>query len=70
MLGMVKLIFFLWEIPQKFFFLAWGFHILTTQKIFSVVVNGLNGSLEAFWPVLEQKKTAIQEQISIEIEVC
>ena len=23
---------FLWEINQKFFFLAWGFHILATQK--------------------------------------
>ena len=24
--------FFLWEITQKFFFLAWGFHILATRK--------------------------------------
>ena len=29
---MVRLTFFLWEITQKFFFLAWGFHILATRK--------------------------------------
>ena len=30
--GMVKLTFFLWEINRKFFFLAWGIHILATRK--------------------------------------
>ena len=29
---MVTPTFFLWEITQKFFFLAYGFHILATQK--------------------------------------
>ena len=29
---MVSPTFFLWEIIQKFFFLAWGFHILATRK--------------------------------------
>ena len=30
--GLVIQTFFLWKINRKFFFLAWGFHILATQK--------------------------------------
>ena len=30
--GLVIQTFFLWEINRKFFFLAWGFHILATRK--------------------------------------
>ena len=51
---MVRLTFFLWEITQKFFFLAWGFHILATRKNIFRHPGGPNGPLGAFWLVLNK----------------
>ena len=45
-------IFFLWEITKKFFYLAYGFHILQLKKIMFMVLGGPNGALGAFWLIL------------------
>ena len=66
----VKQFFFLWEIIQKLFFLAWGFHILETRNNIFCHPGGPNrslggGGLLAF---LRAKKTLLA-QMSIKIKV-
>ena len=65
---MFRLTFFLWEIIQKFFFLAWGFHILATLKNIFCHPGGSQwvpvGLLACF-----RAKRAILAQMSIKIKV-
>ena len=53
--GLVSPTFFLWEIIQKFFFPAWDFDILATQKSHFRVKGGPKGALGAFWLISELK---------------
>ena len=65
---MVKPTFFLWEITQKFFFLAYGFHILATQKTIFMVLGGPNGASGPFGS-FQGLKRAIFGQFSIKFKV-
>ena len=65
---MVSPTFFLWEIIQKFFFLAWGFHILATLKNIFCHPGGSQWVPGGFWLVSGLKR-AISAQMSIKIKV-
>ena len=54
--GLVTPTFFLWEINQKFFFLAWGFHILATQKNNFCHPGGSQWGPGAFWAHIRAQK--------------
>ena len=66
---MVRPTFFLWEINQKFFFPAWGFHISATRKNNFHHPGGSQwgpgGLLASF-----KAKMAISGQIPIKTKVC
>ena len=64
---MVRPTFFIWEIIQKFFFLAWGFHILATRKII-LWSRGPNGPLGGHFAHFRAKKVYF-EQFSIKFHV-